>query len=185
MMTHFASERFHRKSDEKFEIHSARRSRLAINKVNWASSKGGYLHTEGSATIPKTRARMTTSLDHAPTESELFRETHKESPSFLQTSSNPLNRCKRRNRVYGAGGFFAGSLRTSDYGGSYASGPSTQAGPASETEVVDLKEHVQNLMQSLENKGQVLQQYIDEVQSLKDILAQKDAWGEDHLRRME
>ncbi|MED6172084.1 hypothetical protein PIB30_046834 [Stylosanthes scabra] len=53
------------------------------------------------------------------------------------------------------------------------------------TEVVDLREQVQNLTQSLETQGQVLQQHIDEVLSLKDILAERDAWAEEHLRRME
>ncbi|MED6150876.1 hypothetical protein PIB30_076851 [Stylosanthes scabra] len=48
----------------------------AVNKVNRASSKGGCLHTGGSATIPKTRARMTRSLDRPPAEPELFTEMH-------------------------------------------------------------------------------------------------------------
>ncbi|MED6145121.1 hypothetical protein PIB30_022119 [Stylosanthes scabra] len=53
------------------------KKRSVVNKVNRASSTGGCLHTGGSATIPKTRARMTRSLDRPPTEPELFRETHK------------------------------------------------------------------------------------------------------------
>ncbi|MED6134823.1 hypothetical protein PIB30_040531 [Stylosanthes scabra] len=32
--------------------------RSTVNTVNWDSSKGGCLHTRGSATIPKTLARM-------------------------------------------------------------------------------------------------------------------------------
>ncbi|MED6154897.1 hypothetical protein PIB30_000399 [Stylosanthes scabra] len=42
--------------------------------------------------------------------------------------------------IYGDRGFFAGSLRTSSYGGSYTSAANTQAGPTTETEAVDLRE---------------------------------------------
>ncbi|MED6162941.1 hypothetical protein PIB30_075241 [Stylosanthes scabra] len=84
-----------------------------------------------------------------------------------------------KNRVYGASGFFAESLRTSGYGGYFSSSASTQAGPASETEVVNLRE------KSLENHGQVLQQQIDEVLNLKNILDEWDARVEDHLQRTE
>ncbi|MED6135177.1 hypothetical protein PIB30_043795 [Stylosanthes scabra] len=63
---------------------------------------------------------------------------------WRQTLSEP---CK--NRVYGAGGFFASSLRRSGYGGSSASASSTHTGPAA-PEVVDLREQVQNLSQSLQ-----------------------------------
>ncbi|MED6115030.1 hypothetical protein PIB30_086285 [Stylosanthes scabra] len=45
-------------------------------KANRASSKGGCLHTGGSATIPKTRAKMTRSLDRPVTDAEVFRATH-------------------------------------------------------------------------------------------------------------
>ncbi|MED6118528.1 hypothetical protein PIB30_003745 [Stylosanthes scabra] len=82
--------------------------RSSVNKVNRGSSKGGCLHTGGSATIPKTRTRMTRSLDRPQTEPELFRETHTRKwdrsimenapiPSFLPTSSKPPKR--RRKRV--------------------------------------------------------------------------------------
>ncbi|MED6206348.1 hypothetical protein PIB30_025893 [Stylosanthes scabra] len=50
--------------------------RSEVCKVNRASPKGGCLHTGGSATIPKTRARMTRSLDRPPIEAKVFRETH-------------------------------------------------------------------------------------------------------------
>ncbi|MED6185429.1 hypothetical protein PIB30_056999 [Stylosanthes scabra] len=145
----------------------------------------------------------TRSLDRSPTEPELFRETHtwkldgsivekraenllaqEEGDEFAgtvnpnvvwrQTLSEPY-----KNRVYGADGFFAGSLCTSGYGGSSAtsaSAASTQSGLAtSEAKVVDLREQMHNLMQSLENQRQVLQQHIDEAWSLKDILGEKDA----------
>ncbi|MED6167615.1 hypothetical protein PIB30_004426 [Stylosanthes scabra] len=123
------------------------KKRQASSKKNRASSKGGCLHTGGSATIPKTR--------HV----EVFRETHtrkcdrtiveKRAEDLLtefsanfeeatqqaqeegddestatvdpdivwrQTLSEPY-----KNRVYGAGGFFASSLRRSGYAGSSAS----------------------------------------------------------------
>ncbi|MED6190509.1 hypothetical protein PIB30_106559, partial [Stylosanthes scabra] len=98
---------------------------------------------------------------------------------WRQTLSKP---CK--NRVYGAGGFFASSLRRSGYGGSSASASSTHTGLAA-PEVVDLREHVQNLTQSLETQGHMLQQHINEVRTLKDTLAERDAWAEEHLKRME
>ncbi|MED6115441.1 hypothetical protein PIB30_090632 [Stylosanthes scabra] len=192
--------------------------RSAVNKVNRDSSKGGCLHPGGSATIPKTRARMMRSLDRPPTEPEFFREMHTRKrdrsvvekriddlSSFLPTLSKPHKRRKREmrvlaqltrtfcgvrfclshtNQVYGAGGFFASSLHRSGYGGSSASATITHTGPAA-LEVVDLREQVQNLKQSLETQRQVLQQHIDEVQSLKDTLAERDARTEEHLRRME
>ncbi|MED6191316.1 hypothetical protein PIB30_115165, partial [Stylosanthes scabra] len=37
--------------------------RQAASKANRASTKGGCLHTGGSATLPKTRARMVKQLD--------------------------------------------------------------------------------------------------------------------------
>ncbi|MED6139207.1 hypothetical protein PIB30_081710 [Stylosanthes scabra] len=78
------------------------------------------------------------------------------------------------------GGFFVTCLHTSGYGGSSASIANTQTCPAaSEAEVVDLREQVQNL----ENQGQVLQQHIYEVRCLKDTLSQKDAWAEEYLLR--
>ncbi|MED6149240.1 hypothetical protein PIB30_060523 [Stylosanthes scabra] len=174
--------------------------RLAVNKVNRASSKGGCLHTGVLRPFP----RLMRSLDRPPTEPELFRETHtwkrdintkffanfqqatqqtqeegdesagKADPNIVwrQTLSEP-----HKNRVYRAGGFFASSLRTSGYGGSSASATSTHTGPAT-SKVVDLREQVQNSTQSLETQGQVLQQYIDEVRSLNDTLAERDAWAE-------
>ncbi|MED6207870.1 hypothetical protein PIB30_039598 [Stylosanthes scabra] len=39
--------------------------------------------------------------------------------------------------------------------------------------------------QSLESQGHMLQQQIDEVKTLRDTLAQRDKWTEEHLRRME
>ncbi|MED6124613.1 hypothetical protein PIB30_060550 [Stylosanthes scabra] len=50
----------------------------AVNKVHQTSSTGGCLHIGVFATIPKTCARMTRSLDCPPTEPELFRRpTHR------------------------------------------------------------------------------------------------------------
>ncbi|MED6170704.1 hypothetical protein PIB30_033556 [Stylosanthes scabra] len=40
-------------------------------------------------------------------------------------------------------------------------------------------------MQSLQSQGDLLQQQIDEVKSLKSTLAEKDARAEEHPRRME
>ncbi|MED6172358.1 hypothetical protein PIB30_049378 [Stylosanthes scabra] len=150
------------------------KKRQASSKVNRASSKGGCLHTGGSATIPKTRARMTRSLDREPTDAEVFRETHTRKrdrsivekrvddllfsanleqatqqaqeegdesaatvdPNIVwrQTLSEPY-----RNRVYGAGGFFASSLCKSGYAGSSASASSSHTGSA-DPKVVDLRE---------------------------------------------
>ncbi|MED6145183.1 hypothetical protein PIB30_022642 [Stylosanthes scabra] len=212
------------------------KKRQASSKKNRASSKGGCLHTGGSVTIPKTRARMTRSLDRLPTDVEVFRETHTRKrdrsivekhaedllaytfmlfsfrPSSLPTEfSANLDEATQRaqeegdkspatvdpnivwrqtlsepykNRVYGAGGFFASSLRRSGYADSSASASSCHTDPPA-PEVVDLREQVQNLTQSLQSQGDLLQQQIDEVKSLKSTLAEKDAWAEEHLRRME
>ncbi|MED6172330.1 hypothetical protein PIB30_049119 [Stylosanthes scabra] len=196
----------------------------ASSKVNRASSKGGCLHTGGSTTIPKTRARMTRSLDCEPTDAEVFKETHtrkrdrsiveKRADDLLTEFSANLEQATQqaqeegdesaatvdpnvvwrqtlcepyRNRVYGAGAFFASSLRRSGYAGSSASASSSHTGPA-DPEVVDLREQVQNLTQSLESQGHILQQQIDEVKTLRDTLAQmaqRDERTEEHLRRME
>ncbi|MED6160659.1 hypothetical protein PIB30_053519 [Stylosanthes scabra] len=186
----------------------------ASSKANRASSKGGCLQTGGFATIPKTRAKMTRSLDRSPTDAEVFRATHtrKRDRSIVekrvddllteysanleqatqqaqeegdesaatvdldvvwrQTLSEP---CK--NRVYGAGGFFASSLCRSGFGGSSTSASSTHTGSA--------VPEVQNLSQSLQTQGHMLQQHIDEVRTLKDTLAERDARAEEHLKRME
>ncbi|MED6131313.1 hypothetical protein PIB30_008646 [Stylosanthes scabra] len=182
------------------------KKRQASSKKNRASSKGGCLHTGGSATIPKTHARMTKSLDRPPTDVEVFRETHtrKRDRSIVEKRAEDLLEEgdesaatvdpdivwrqtlseQYKNRVYGAGGFFASSLRRSGYAGSSASASSCHTGPPA-PEVVDLREQVQNLTQGLQNQGDLLQQQIDEVKSLKSTLAEKDARTEDHLRRME
>ncbi|MED6146035.1 hypothetical protein PIB30_030828 [Stylosanthes scabra] len=197
------------------------KKRQASSKKNRASSKGGYLHTGGSTTIPKTRARMTRSLDRLPTNVEVFRETHtrkrdrsiveKRAEDLLTEFSANLDEATQRaqeegdespttvdpdivwrqtlsepykNRVYGAEGFFASSLRRSGYAVSSASASSCHTGPPA-PEVVDLREQVQNLTQSLQSQGDLLQQQIDEVKSLKSTLAEKDAREEEHLRRME
>ncbi|MED6170106.1 hypothetical protein PIB30_027706 [Stylosanthes scabra] len=200
------------------------KKRQASSKKNRASSKGGCLHTGRSATISKTRARMTRSLDREPTDAKVFRETHtrkrdrsiveKRADDLLIEFSANLEQATQqaqeegdesaatvdpnvvwrqtlsepyRNRVYGAGGFFASSLRKSGYAGSSASASSSHIGPA-DLEVVDLREQVQNLTQSLESQGHMLQQQIDEVKTLRDTLAQmaqRDERTEEHLRRME
>ncbi|MED6126022.1 hypothetical protein PIB30_074375 [Stylosanthes scabra] len=191
------------------------KKRQASSKANRASSKGGCLHTGGSATIPKTRAKMTRSLDRSATDAEVFRATHmrkrdrsiveKRADDLLTEFSANLEQATQqaqeegdesaaiidpdvvwrqtlsepcKNRVYGAGGFFTSSLRRSGYGGSSASASSTHTGPAA-PEVVDLRE------QSLQTQGHMLQQHIDELRTLKDTLAERDARAEEHLRRME
>ncbi|MED6108931.1 hypothetical protein PIB30_028913 [Stylosanthes scabra] len=164
------------------------KKRSAVNKVNRASSKGAYLHIGGSATIPKTRARMTRSLDRPPTDPELFKETHtwkcdtsvveKRADDLLFEFSANLEQATQqaqeegdenagttlsepyKNRVYEAGGFFASSLCKSGYEGSSASATSTHQGPGAP-------------------------EHINEVRSLKDTLAEKDARAEDHLRCVE
>ncbi|MED6206894.1 hypothetical protein PIB30_030895 [Stylosanthes scabra] len=197
------------------------KKRQASSKANRASSKGGCLHTGGFATIPKTRAKMTRSLDRPATDAEVFRATHmrkrdrsiveKRADDLLTEFSANLEQATQqaqeegdesaatvdpdvvwrqtlsepcKNRVYGAGGFFASSLRRSGYGGSSASASSTHTGPAA-PEVVDLREQVQNLSQSLQTQGHMLQQHIDEVRTLKDTLAERDARAEEHLWGME
>ncbi|MED6220757.1 hypothetical protein PIB30_047956 [Stylosanthes scabra] len=160
----------------------------ASSKANQASSKGGCLHTGGSATIPKTHAKMmqkssgrphtrkrdrsivekraddllteySTNLEQATQQAQ---EEGDESAATVdpdvvwrQTLSEP---CK--NRVYGPVDF----------------SPHHSTDPAME---------VQNLAQSLETQGHMLQQHIDEVQTLKDTLAERDARAEEHLKRMD
>ncbi|MED6121835.1 hypothetical protein PIB30_033851 [Stylosanthes scabra] len=139
------------------------KKREASSKVNRASLKGGCLHTGGSATIPKTRARMiefSANLEHATQQAQ---EEGDESAAIVdpnvvwrQTLSEPY-----KNQVYRAGGFFASSLRRSGYAGSSASASSSHTGPA---------------------------QQIDEVKTLRDTLAQmaqRDERTEEYLRRME
>ncbi|MED6132785.1 hypothetical protein PIB30_022098 [Stylosanthes scabra] len=204
------SERLRKMLLDRFANDPRFKKRQTRSKKNRASSKGGCLHAGGSATIPKTRARMTRSLDRPPTDVKVFRETHtrkrdrsiveKRAKDLLTEFSANLEQASQqaeeegddsaatvdpdvvwrqtpsepcKNRIYGAGRFFASSLRRSGYGG-----------PAN-AEVVDLREQVQNLSQSLENQGHMLQQQIEEVRSLKSTLAEKDARAEDHLRRME
>ncbi|MED6175579.1 hypothetical protein PIB30_079708, partial [Stylosanthes scabra] len=60
----------------RFETDEAFKHRQVVNKANRVYLKGGYLHTGGSLTIPKTRARMTRSLDRPPIRLELFKETY-------------------------------------------------------------------------------------------------------------
>ncbi|MED6116030.1 hypothetical protein PIB30_096313 [Stylosanthes scabra] len=182
--------------------------RSGVNKVNRASSRGGCLHTGGSATTPKTRARMTRSLDRPPTDAKVFRETHtcKRDRSIVERRADDLlaqeggdesaatvdpnivwrqtlsEPCK--NRVYRVGGFFVSSLRRSGYGCSSASATSSHTGPA-DVEVVDLREHVQNLTQSLHSQGEVLQQQIDEVRSLKETLDKRDTREDEQIRCLE
>ncbi|MED6132826.1 hypothetical protein PIB30_022610 [Stylosanthes scabra] len=209
------SERFRKMLLDRFANDPGFKKRQASSKKNRASSKGGCLHTGGSATIPKTRARMTRSLDRPPTDVEVFKEVYtrkrdksigeKRAEDLLTEFSANLDEATQqaqeegdesaatvdldtvwrqtlsepyKNRVYGAGGFFASSLRRSGYAGSSASASSCHTGlPA--PEVVDLRE------QSLQSQGDLLQQQTDEVKSLKSTLAKKDARAEDHLRCME
>ncbi|MED6173188.1 hypothetical protein PIB30_056881 [Stylosanthes scabra] len=195
---------------------SCRISGLTVNKVNRASSKGNYLYNGGSTMIPKTRARMTRSLDCPPTKAELFRETHtrkcdkhivEKRADYLLTefSANFKQATQRaqeegdesagtvdpnvvwhqtlsepyKNWVYGAEGFFAPPAMEVPL----PLQPSLRQALLRRLRL-DLRDHVQNLTQSLENQGQVLQQHIYEVWRLNDTLAQ-NAWAEEHLRRME
>ncbi|MED6198363.1 hypothetical protein PIB30_065672 [Stylosanthes scabra] len=68
------------------------KKRQASSKANRASSKGGCLHTGGSATIPKTRAKMTRSLDRPATAAKVFRATHtrKRNRSIVEKCADDL-----------------------------------------------------------------------------------------------
>ncbi|MED6175944.1 hypothetical protein PIB30_083114 [Stylosanthes scabra] len=158
------------------------KKRQASNKANRASSKGGCLHTEGSTTIPKTRAKMMQKSSGRPTRARDRSIVEKRADDLLTEFSANLEQATQqaqekgdesativdtdvvwrqtlsepcKNRVYGAGGFFASSLRRSGYGGSSASTSSTHTGPAA-PEVVDLQEQVQNLSQSLQTQEEHL-----------------------------
>ncbi|MED6160186.1 hypothetical protein PIB30_048969 [Stylosanthes scabra] len=138
--------------------------------------------------LKRSRVNKMKSLDRPPADAEVFRETHtrKRDRSIVEKRAEdllPLSEpCK--NRVYGAGGFFVSSLHRSDYGGSSISATSSHASPV-DAEVVDLREQVQNLTQSLHSQGETLQQQIDEVRSLKETLAERDARADEQIRRLE
>ncbi|MED6122254.1 hypothetical protein PIB30_038105 [Stylosanthes scabra] len=92
-------------------------------------------------------------------------------------SRRRLLRAPYKNRIYEDGGFFARYLLSSGFGGSSASATSTPTSPTK----VDLREQVHNLIQSLQNQGQELQQQRDEVITLKNIIAKRDARVEQSL----
>ncbi|MED6176511.1 hypothetical protein PIB30_088938 [Stylosanthes scabra] len=115
---------------------------------------------------PDFSANYEQATQHAHEEGDESADTVDPNVVWRQTLSEPY-----KNRVYGADGCFASFLRRSGYGGSSTSATSTHIGPAA-LKVVDLREEVQNLTQSLENQGQ-------------DTLAKRDARAEKHLRHME
>ncbi|MED6157493.1 hypothetical protein PIB30_023534 [Stylosanthes scabra] len=146
------------------------KKRQASSKKNRASSKDVEVFRETHTrkrdrSIVEKRAEdllteFSANLDEATQQAQ---EEGDESPAIVdldivwrQTLSEPY-----KNRVYGAGGFFASSLCRSGYAGSSALASSCHTGSPAQ-EVVDLRE-----------------------QSLKSTLAEKDARTEEHLRRME
>ncbi|MED6159562.1 hypothetical protein PIB30_043341 [Stylosanthes scabra] len=148
--------------DSRFANDPGFKKRQASSKKNRASSKGGCLHTGGSATIPKTRARMTEFSANLDEATQRAQEEGDESPAIVdpdtvwrQTLSEPY-----KNQVYGAEVF----------------SPHHCIDPAMQ---VHLHRH------PVVTQGDLLQQQIDEVKSLKSTLAEKDARAEEHLRRME
>ncbi|MED6174738.1 hypothetical protein PIB30_071921 [Stylosanthes scabra] len=183
------------------------KKRSSVNKVNWASSKGGCLHTGGPATIPKTRARMMRSLDRPPTELELFRETltRKRDRSIVEKRADDLlteffaNLEQATQHAQEEGDDCAGTIdpnsvwrqtlsepchnRVYRADGFFASSlhrsgfGGSSASAASTHTGPDATEVV-------DLREQVLQQHIGEVRSIKDTLAERDARVEEHLRRM-
>ncbi|MED6138200.1 hypothetical protein PIB30_072063 [Stylosanthes scabra] len=149
---------------------------MAVRKWGWLSGE----NVTDARIVDRVFANFEQATQQAQEESDESADTVYLDVVWRQILSKPY-----KNRVYGAGGFFAGSLRTSGCEGSSASAASSQVGPVSETEVTDLTDKVQNLTHSLENQGKVLQHQIDEVLSLKNMLAERDARIEDHLQRME
>ncbi|MED6125302.1 hypothetical protein PIB30_067285 [Stylosanthes scabra] len=145
---------------------SSRSSSLRLTKVSSITRR-----SSGQTRLPRivTACTMgTRSFDHPPIEPKLFKETQtqKHDRSVVEKRADdlqPLSRCKRRAMRMLAQwarmlcgitlDFFAESLRSSCYGGSSASTASTQADPTTNTEAVDLREQVQNLIHSLENQG--------------------------------
>ncbi|MED6147057.1 hypothetical protein PIB30_040431 [Stylosanthes scabra] len=148
------------------ETHTRKRDRSIVEK------RAEDLLTEFSANLNEATQRAQEEGDESPA-------TVDPDIVWRQTLSEPY-----KNRVYGAGGFFASLLRRSSYADSSKSTSSCHTGPPA-PEVVDLREQVQNLTQSLQSQGDLLQQQIDEVKSLKSTLAEKDAQAEEHLRCME
>ncbi|MED6110414.1 hypothetical protein PIB30_042643 [Stylosanthes scabra] len=102
-------------------------------------------------------------------------------PMDLDTVWRPTLFEPHKNRVYGAGGFIARSLRSFGFGGSSTSANSTRIGPTE----VNLREKVHNLTQSLQDHGYELQQQPDEIITLKNIIAKQDAHLEQHLQHIE
>ncbi|MED6146419.1 hypothetical protein PIB30_034333 [Stylosanthes scabra] len=149
-----------------------------LGEVNWEDNHERYneMITDASTVFS---ANLDEATQRAEEEGDESAATVDPDIVWRQTLFEP-----HKNRVYGAGGFFASSLRRSGYAGSSASASSCHTGPPA-PEVVDLREQVQNLTQSLQSQGDLLQQQIDEVKSLKSTLAEKDARAEELLRRME
>ncbi|MED6132214.1 hypothetical protein PIB30_017067 [Stylosanthes scabra] len=152
--------------------------RSAVCKVNRASPKGGCLHTWGSATIPKTRARMTEfsvnleqATQQAQEEGDETAGTVDPDVVWRQTLTEPC-----RNWVYGAGGFFASSLHRSGYGGSSASATCRQASSA-DAEVVDLREQAEEQLQRLEEMQRQMAAYYDPLRPASNITARGGSGG--------
>ncbi|MED6110213.1 hypothetical protein PIB30_040855 [Stylosanthes scabra] len=147
----------------------------ASSKANWASSKGGCLHT--GVLRPFRRLMLTRPFDRPPTDAKVFRATHtrKRDRSIVEKRPDdllPPNRLRKRvMRVLPqltltlcgvrlclshARTGFTGPVDISPHHStdptmevSSASAPSTHTGPVA-PEVMDLREQVQNLTQSLE-----------------------------------
>ncbi|MED6185075.1 hypothetical protein PIB30_053533 [Stylosanthes scabra] len=130
----------------------------ALDTVNWFHRLLGCAYgcrgAESSLVDTEFSANFKQATQQAQEEGDEIAATVDPNLVWRQTLSEPY-----KNRVYGAGGFFASSLRTSGYGDSSASATGTHTGPVAPE--------------------------IDGVWSLKKTLAKRDARAEEHLRRME
>ncbi|MED6115402.1 hypothetical protein PIB30_090129 [Stylosanthes scabra] len=153
---------------------------FAVNKVNWASSKGGCLHTRGSATIPHARMiiqyrLLTRSLDRPPTDPELFREMHTRKHHRFVVE-------KRVDDLLTLSHFILDMLFSSR-----SSFLPTSSKPPNRRRkrVMRVLAQLTRTLCGVETQEQVMQQQIDEVWSLKETLAQRDARVKESLRHME
>ncbi|MED6150930.1 hypothetical protein PIB30_077381 [Stylosanthes scabra] len=171
------------------------KKRQASSKASRASSKGGCLHTGGSATIPKTRAKMTRSLERPATDAEVFRATHtrKRDKSIVEKHANDLltefsanlELCLSHARTG-----FTGSVNFSPHHSADSAMEVHPPLPPALTQARLLRRlwtcrsRSKTFRRSLQTQGHMLQQHIDEVRTLKDILAERDVQAEEHLKRM-
>ncbi|MED6137353.1 hypothetical protein PIB30_064274 [Stylosanthes scabra] len=151
------------------------------------------------ATIPKTHARMTRSLDRPPTESEVFRETHtrKRDRSIVEKRADDLltefsaNLEQVTQQAQEEGDETAGTvdpdvvwLQTlSEHAGTGFTGPVASLPHLS----IDPDTEVPLPLPPVAKQARPMRRAVqaDEVRSLKETLAARDAWAEEQLRRLE